>query len=303
MGAVTVERSVLFADIAGSTRLVVEQGDDAARLLLVRYVDLLASTALRFGGEIANRLGDEVFCVFERADDAVEAAVAMHEGVEAASAGDRLDRPIRLRIGFLHGSVVRSEEGWFGGTVHRAARLVALAKAGQTLTTRATLDRLAPRWRRAARWFDRCVLRGDSGEEEIHELLWDASFTSVLDAAPMTTAAAGRSAGVVLRHGERSLRVDVARPRAELGRDPSCDLQIATAAVSRLHAIVEWNRDRVRLTDVSTNGTTIERTGAAPLRLHHESALLEGEGTLRLGGAAGPDDASRVSFRCTTRAG
>jgi hypothetical protein len=298
MGAVTVERSVLFADIAGSTRLVVEKGDDEARVLLVRYVELLAQAALAGGGEVANRLGDEVFCVFEHADDAAAAAVAMHEEVETASARDRLERPIRLRIGFLHGPVVRSEEGWFGGTVHKAARLAALAKAGQILTTRATLDRLAPRWHQAARWFDRQVLRGDTGEEEIHELLWDASVTSVL-AVPASVATEGvATAAVDLEHGAQRVRVDVARPRVELGRDPACDLHVASASVSRLHAIVEWNRGRVHVTDVSTNGTTVERTGAAPLRLHRESGALEGEGTLCLGSAAGADVASRVAYRC-----
>ena len=56
MAATTVQRSALFADIAGSTRLVVELGDDAARVLLVRYVGLLADTARASGGEIANLL-------------------------------------------------------------------------------------------------------------------------------------------------------------------------------------------------------------------------------------------------------
>ncbi|HEY8517710.1 MAG TPA: FHA domain-containing protein [Candidatus Binatia bacterium] len=186
--------------------------------------------------------------------------------------------------------------------MHKAARLVALAKAGQILTTRATLERLSPRWRQAARWFDRRVLRGDTAEEEIHELLWDASVTSVLSVGPLDAGADERVDGVVLTHGERSVRVDLARPRVELGRNPGCDLHVASAAVSRLHAIVEWNRGRVHLTDVSTNGTTIERAGLPPLRVHRDSAPLEGEGTLCLGSASAVGGASRVAFRCTTRA-
>lgn len=295
MPAVTLERSVLFADIAGSTRLVVEQGDETARLFLVRYVGLLADAARAGGGEVANVLGDEVFCIFPTADDAAAAAAAMHEAVEAASARERQPRPVRIRVGFEHGSLVHSEEGWFGNTVHRAARLVALAKGGQTLTTRVTLDRLGPRWRESARFFDRSVLRGGSGEEELHELLWDASFTSVLR-TPLVEPAADATIAVELSCGERELRVDAARPRVELGRDPACDLHVAASGVSRLHAVIAWNRGRASLTDRSTNGTILQRAGHGTQRVHHDTVTLEGEGTLWLGAAQG--GVPPVTYRC-----
>lgn len=296
MAASTVERTAFFADIASSTRMVVEEGDDTARVVLVRYVGMLADTARDAGGEIANLLGDGVFCIFGHAEEAAAAAAAMHESVEAASSRERLARPLRVRIGFVHGPVVRSDEGWFGNTVHKASRVGALAKAGQTLVTRSTLDLLSPRWRNAARFHDRSVLRGGTGEEELHELLWDASFTSVLDAATIVSAAA-QVVAVELACGERVVRVDAARPRVELGRDPACDVHVTSSGVSRLHAVVEWNRGRVQVSDVSTNGTTLEHAGRGATRLHHESATLEGEGRLWLGGGPAPG-ARPVIWRC-----
>lgn len=292
----TVDLSVLFADIAGSTRLIVEHGDGAARVLLLRYLALLSDTARAHGGEVVDRLGDEVFCIFPSADAAAEAAAAMHERVEAASARERLTRPIRLRIGFLEGPVIRSAEGVFGKTVHEAARLVALAKAGQILTTRDTRQRLGPRWRGAGRSFDRRVLRGTSGEEEIHELLWDASVTSSVTVVAATAPQPGVGA-VELACGESRLRVDAMQPRVEIGRGPGCDLRVESGQVSRLHAAIEWNRGRVYITDLSTNGTTIERSGEEAVWLRHESAVLEGEGTLRLGGGAAGKGAT-LSYRC-----
>ena len=296
MAASTVERTAFFADIASSTRMVVEEGDDTGRVVLLRYVGMLADAARDAGGEIANLLGDGVFCIFGHAEEAAAAAAAMHESVEASSSREHLARPLRVRIGFVHGPVVRSDEGWFGNTVHKASRVGALAKAGQTLVTRGTLDALSPRWRNAARFYDRSVLRGGTGEEELHELLWDASFTSVLDTATLT-AATGQVAAVELGWGERIVRVDAARPRVELGRDPACDVHVASSGVSRLHAVVEWNRGRVQISDVSTNGTTLERAGHGSTRLHHESATLEGEGRLWLGGGPSPG-ARPVFWRC-----
>ncbi|MBM4247023.1 MAG: adenylate/guanylate cyclase domain-containing protein [Deltaproteobacteria bacterium] len=304
MAASTPERTALLADIASSTRMVVEQGDDTARRVLVRYVGILADAARDAGGEVANLLGDGVFCIFPGADAAAAAAAgaAMHEGVGAASARDRLARPLRVRIGFEHGPVVRSDEGWFSNTVRRASRVGALARAGQTLIARATLEVLSPRWQGASRFHDRRVLRGGSGEDELHELLWDASFTSVLEVTAGSRAAASDAPqviGVDLACGEHLVRVDAARPRGEIGRDPACDLHVPTAGASRLHAIVEWNRGRVQVGDVSTNSTTLERAGHGVKRLHHESATLEGEGKLWLGG--GPSgDVRPVIYRCVT---
>lgn len=298
MGPATVERSALFADIAGSTRLVVEAGDDTARVLLLRYVGVLESTARAHGAEYVERVGDEVFCIFLRGDDAIAAATAMHQRVDALSAEDRLVRPMRIRTGLVHGPVLRSDEGYFGGTVHRAARLVALAKAGQILTTRRTLDGLAPRWRDVARYFDRRVLRGDSTEEEIHEVLWDASPTSVTR-PPAEPRSEARYVAVVLEHEGTTLRVDEMRPRVEIGRDPACDLRVKDTAASRLHATVEWQRDRIRLSDVSTNGTLVERRDGFRARVHRESTTLEDEGVLHLG-ATGGEGGAVVRYRCTT---
>jgi hypothetical protein len=192
--------------------------------------------------------------------------------------------------------VVRSEEGYFGGTVHKAARLVALAKPGQILTTRSTLDRLGARWQRAARYFDRRVLRGDSGEEEIHEILWDASATSISTGVGPRPEP-GACGAALLEHEGQRVRVDATRPRAELGRDPACDLRVASGAVSRVHATVDWGRERILVTDLSTNGTTVEREGEPPVRLHRESGTLAGNGVLRLGAGNAPD--AVVRYRCT----
>jgi adenylate cyclase len=293
--ATTLERSALFADIASSTRIVVEEGDDTARIVLVRYVGMLADAVRDAGGEVANLLGDGVFGIFPHADDAAGASAAMHEIVEASSARERLARPLRVRIGFVHGPVVHSDEGWFGNTVHKASRVGALAKAGQTLVTRATLDVLSSRWQRAARFHDRCVLRGASGEEELHEVLWDASFTSIVPV--VGEPAQDAVVAVELSCGEQRMRVDAARPRVELGRDPACDLQLTSLGVSRLHAVIEWNRGRAHLTDLSTNGTTLERAGRGVQRVHHDTVSLEGEGTVWLGSGS-VADARPIGYRC-----
>ena len=43
-----------------------------------------------------------------------------------------------------------------------------------------------------------------------------------------------------------------------VGRDPSCDLVLASPEVSRRHAVLGWERGRLRVTDISANGTGVE---------------------------------------------
>jgi hypothetical protein len=147
------------------------------------------------------------------------------------------------------------------------------------------------------RFFDRLVLKGQVGETEVHELLWDTTATMMPGARPARPSGGGVQA-VVLRYGEIERRVDATDPRLDVGRDAACGLRVVGDAVSRLHARVLWNRGQVRVEDVSTNGTGIEIDGRLTQSLHREIAKLTGEGVLRFG-LHGPEGASaRVTFRC-----
>ena len=91
--------------------------------------------------------------------------------------------------------------------------------------------------------------------------------------------------------------MDALRPRVEIGRDAACDLRVTGDSVSMIHARIVWNRGRVRLEDISTNGTTIRSEDAPPRTLHHETAPLQGSGSLCFGDDEDESDA-QVRFRC-----
>jgi pSer/pThr/pTyr-binding forkhead associated (FHA) protein len=103
---------------------------------------------------------------------------------------------------------------------------------------------------------------------------------------------------IELIYRDRVVRVDTSCPRVELGRDRACDLSVEGSSVSRLHAIVEWDHGRVRVEDMSTNGTRIDRVGAAPSLVHHRGIALTGDGILRLGGDVPDEQCALVAYRC-----
>jgi len=293
-GGVDGDLTVLFADISGSTRLYEERGDEAARELLLGCLGLMADVVTRAGGRVIERIGDELLCTFP--DPAMAALAAARMQTAVSGGGERtIGGPrMRLRIGFLHGPVIEGDGRIFGTTVHTAARLASMAKAGQTITAKETVSLLGAMEQMTSRYFDTVVLKGRTGEVEVYELPWNLDVTTK-GTAPAPRLLGQRTAAVELEYDGRMLRVDASNPRVEIGRDPACDLRVEGEFVSALHAIVTWNRDQTHVADISTNGTDVRRQSGDGLRILHGGTALTGTGELRLGG---DDGAPVVRFRC-----
>ena len=124
----TLDRTVLFIDLAGFTAATVTHGDDVGADLADRLVDL-TKRSLGPTDVLVKSLGDAVMLVSQTPSDSLTlsgriCARADHENVF----------PL-LRMGLHHGPVVQRSDDWFGTTVNVAARLAAMAGPGEVLTT------------------------------------------------------------------------------------------------------------------------------------------------------------------------
>lgn len=136
--------TMLFTDLAGSTRLKQERGDSEAVALLQVHADLTREVLRNFpeGREISTA-GDSFFCVFVRPSDAVAFALRLQSRMRR----DLHPEGIAMRIGIHLGEVVVEENAvagkpldLFGLQVDTAARVMSLAEGGQILCTRAVFD-------------------------------------------------------------------------------------------------------------------------------------------------------------------
>jgi class 3 adenylate cyclase/tetratricopeptide (TPR) repeat protein len=138
--------TVLFADIAGFTRLTSELGAEEIHSLLNRYFEAVDAILLSYGGSVDKHIGDNVMAVFgapiAHDDDpfrAVRAALDIHDRVRGV--WDQRGRPLQVHIGIASGQVVASGTGSdnhreytvTGESVNLAARLQDEAAAGETL--------------------------------------------------------------------------------------------------------------------------------------------------------------------------
>ena len=125
----------LFTDVEGSTALLRRLKDGYAEVL-AKHEQLLRDAAEAVGGHEFGTQGDAVFFVFRNPRDAVLAAVAGQQALEAAEwpEGGR----IRVRMGMHTGEAAIAAGRYMGLAVNRAARICGIARGGQILVSPTT---------------------------------------------------------------------------------------------------------------------------------------------------------------------
>ena len=127
----------LFTDLEGSTRLW-ERHPDAMRDAMARHDAMLRDAVTAHAGYLVKTTGDGIHAAFATAADAVDAAIAGQLAVRDEQ-WDPIE-PLRVRMG-LHTGVAEVRDGdYYGGTLNRAARLMAIAHGGQIVVSLATTE-------------------------------------------------------------------------------------------------------------------------------------------------------------------
>lgn len=125
-------QTFLFADLAGFTALTEAHGDERAAGVAGRFCGRVRARTERSGAELVKTIGDAALIHEHRADRAIELGLSILEEEEG------LEESPEVRIGMHTGSAVRSGGDWYGAAVNVAARVVAVAAAGEVVLTDAT---------------------------------------------------------------------------------------------------------------------------------------------------------------------
>lgn len=160
--AITIDATVMFADLRGYTALTQSIDQAALMSLLSAFYDECATAIWRYDGLLNKTIGDAVFAIFNfpvrRTDHAIQAVLAAREIQQRfRQRGEELMRIIGLceqeaeigvGIGIDSGDTNFGEFGdahrdltAIGTVVNRAARTQSAAKSGEILVTAAVRDR------------------------------------------------------------------------------------------------------------------------------------------------------------------
>ena len=127
----------LFTDIEGSTQLW-ESAPEIMSRALQRHDHLLRQAIVEGGGVVFKTVGDAFFAVFDSPLAAVATAVHAQQVLSAEPWPPEAN--IKVRMALHTGQCEQRDGDFFGPTLNRVARLLAIGHGGQTLATRVVAD-------------------------------------------------------------------------------------------------------------------------------------------------------------------
>jgi class 3 adenylate cyclase len=175
LGQQTSDLTFLFTDLKDSTAMYERVGDVTAFDIVRLHFDTLESATRRHGGAIVKTLGDAIMARFFEPEDAVGTALEMFERLAPFDAVASAN--LVLKVGLHRGDAIvvtsKGRRDYFGQTVNIAARMQALAEAGEIVLSHEVYESpgvarlLAGREVRA----EQAVIRGVSGEVSVFRVL------------------------------------------------------------------------------------------------------------------------------------
>lgn len=274
--------AILFADVSGSTKLFETRGDETARRIVATVLNALGDVARRHGGRVVKTIGDEVLCTFPAAFNALLAATDMQKRI--ADDPEFAQDSLAIRIGLHHGDTLIEDGDVYGDAVNTAARMAALAKREQIVTTASTVQGVTDVGPLRTRSLGTARVAGKLLPIEIVDLIWQDDTANVTTVQQVVRLEASPThARLILRYRSQAFEIDELAPPFTLGREPGSNVVIEAEWVSRIHAMIEFKRGHFVLSDRSTNGTWVKLGEAEELRLHRDEVHLRRSGTISLG--------------------
>jgi class 3 adenylate cyclase/pSer/pThr/pTyr-binding forkhead associated (FHA) protein len=165
--------TVLFLDIAGSTRFYEQRGDVAGVLMVEGVVTLFRPLIEKQGGVFIKTMGDAIMTRFGEAPAAVRCAVEMQRELASRNAALVASDQVRIRIAVNSGYGLVRDNDVFGDFVNVAARIETAAEPGEILISPSTYEQIQklPEFRivQKARGV---MLKGKSVALDLYSVLW-----------------------------------------------------------------------------------------------------------------------------------
>ena len=295
------DRTVLFADLRGSTALFETLGNAEATSVVTHCINALAAPVAAHGGHVVKTLGDGLMAVFDAPPPSVHSAMLMHDVLEGiVSRGHERGaslglRALRLQVAMARGEVVEMAGDCYGDAVNVAARLLDHAGDNETLVTAEVLQGLTLDLRARFRSLDHLVLRGRVEPVHVHAMgvrrISDQAVTQFGDVASVLQPDGLRLAWVDMHRVFTNQQMPVV-----LGRSPQATFCVDDSRVSRSHARVDWHGGSFQLSDLSYNGTYVRFNDGEIVSLRRGSCVLHGSGSIGLGGSPTDPNSACVGF-------
>ncbi len=272
--------TIIFVDIAGSTRLYQEYGDTLAQDSIARCLIRMSEIIKRHKGTVVKFIGDEILCYLSDPELAFQAAFKLQE--TAKETVDPNGVSLQIRIGMHYGSAIVEATDMFGDSVNVSAAMRDIAKGGQIIVTDAMMEFVPPEIAHYTRRYDTSRIKGRQEQTVIYEVMWEGeASTQILSGT--TTLENMKSSKLQLNYQDTEIALFANMPALSIGRDLGSGMVVEGSLISRQHAVIEYRRGKFLIKDQSTNGTYVQTEDGRSIYLRREEFPLWGEGRISLG--------------------
>jgi len=302
MDKTNIKTAVFFSDVAGSSKLYKQLGDQAANAAISHCVAMMAAQVRRYDGVVVKTIGDEVMARFDSAYQACAAGVAIQQDANSDPDG------LKIRIGGAYGMAILRNNDIFGEVVNDAAAVARVAQAQQFLISEAFAKDLEGEGDIVIHPFDKVKMKGSQQVSVIHRVDWEpqditVNATQVINMDTMPFGFAPPHIDLEYQYQGSKVEEVSVTPKItpySVGREPKiCSLAVPTTFASRDHFHILHRRGKFILKDQSTNGTYVIGNDADAIYLRREEMPLRGNGIISLGQI--PEEAEHIiHFRIAT---
>ena len=121
--------AIMFADVVGYSRMMASN-EERTLELLKDFENICSPIISKHDGKIIKKVGDELFCEFSSAKQAVDCALEIQEAIQPYNDSRPKDFKLQVRIGIHLGDIVLRDGDVFGDGVNVASRIQPLANPG-----------------------------------------------------------------------------------------------------------------------------------------------------------------------------
>lgn len=283
----TPEKTVVFADIVGSTSLYNQVGDKVAEQIISEGIQLLKDIIEQYDGNLIKTIGDEVLVCFDEPHNAVEAVSFMSKAIQRTEFHDDLPNGnLHLRVGLHHGPVIEKDNDIFGNTVNITARIVGKSKSDQILCSKNIISQL-PLGEFEHRFVDSFQLKGIHEPFEIYEIIPNEdteNMTMAMGDDNLDEFSFEIEEKFTLHFKGETYELEQNSPPLTIGRNPENKVRFSNnPKVSRLHAKIEHKNGHFYLVDMSFNGTFLTDSSGSTQHLKIKEVQLSDSGFISCG--------------------
>jgi class 3 adenylate cyclase len=134
--------AIMFADVVGYSRMMASN-EERTLELLKDFENICSPIISKHDGEIIKKVGDELFCEFSSAKQAVDCALEIQEAIQPYNDSRPKDYKLQVRIGIHVGDIVLRDGDVFGDGVNVASRIQPFANPGGICVSNAVRDAIS----------------------------------------------------------------------------------------------------------------------------------------------------------------